>query len=230
MIISNNVDANADVNANSVTAGINGSNVFLSYGTTPTSIVTAAWTKDTAWHAIKVTRNSANLWELFLDGVSKGTGTYTGLTTSSYLQAYERSKANGWDDIRVRKYASPEPGASIGTEESPPTPTPTITPTPTPTITPTKGMDAPGLPTAGSGMYTLQQIYDYMTSGTTLTVESSFQEPTSGPRPTMKSLKQLGDAVKSLYEQCDVTAANVDSGKKFFSTVPGSWGVQTGTR
>ena len=78
-------------------------------------------------------------------------------------------------------------------------------------------------------MYTLQQIYDYLTSGAGLTVQSGFQEPASAPGPTMKTLRQLGDDVKSLYEQCDVTAAGVEQGKKFFSTQAGGWGVQTGT-
>ncbi|MCX6355134.1 MAG: hypothetical protein NTZ78_09565 [Candidatus Aureabacteria bacterium] len=91
-------------------------------------------------------------------------------------------------------------------------------------------IDAPGAPTAGSGMYTLSQIYDYIVSGTALTVQSGFQEPTSAPASTMKTMKEIGDALKSSYEQCATTiAANVESGKPFFCTQPGSWGVQTGT-
>jgi len=77
-------------------------------------------------------------------------------------------------------------------------------------------------------MYTLQNLYDFLPSGTALTVQSSFQEPTSGPGSTMKSTKEIGDAIKALYDQCDTTAADVMPGKKFFCTVSGSWGVQTG--
>ncbi|MCX6356143.1 MAG: fibrinogen-like YCDxxxxGGGW domain-containing protein [Candidatus Aureabacteria bacterium] len=90
-------------------------------------------------------------------------------------------------------------------------------------------LDSPGAPSAGSGMYTLQNLYDFLTSGTALTVQTSFQEPTSGPGSTMKSTKEIGDDVASLFGQCPATAADVKSGVKFFSTVPGSWGVQTGT-
>ena len=86
-----------------------------------------------------------------------------------------------------------------------------------------------GPPTGGSGMYTLQNLYDYLTGGTALTIQNSFQEPTSGPGPTMKSTKQIGDDVKALFNICDATGNDVRSGKKFFCTQPGSWGVRTGT-
>jgi len=91
-------------------------------------------------------------------------------------------------------------------------------------------LDSPGAPSAGSGMYTLQNLYDYLTSGAQLTVQTSFQEPTYGPTAgTMKTTKEIGDAVATSFAMCDTTAANVESGKKFFCTVSGSWGVQTGT-
>ncbi|MCX6354221.1 MAG: fibrinogen-like YCDxxxxGGGW domain-containing protein [Candidatus Aureabacteria bacterium] len=91
-------------------------------------------------------------------------------------------------------------------------------------------LDSPGAPSAGSGMYTLQNLYDYLTSGAALTVQSSFQEPTSGPGSTMKTTKQIGDDVKAVFDLCaTTTAANVESGKPFFCTQPGSWGIQTGT-
>jgi len=90
-------------------------------------------------------------------------------------------------------------------------------------------IDSPGPPSGGSGMYTLLNLYDYLTSGTALTVQTSFQEPGAGPGSTMKSTKQIGDDVKALFVQCDAAVADVKSGKKFFSTVAGSWGVKTGT-
>jgi len=89
-------------------------------------------------------------------------------------------------------------------------------------------LDSPGAPSAGSGMYTLQNLYDYLTSGATLTVQTDFQEPMSGPGSTMKTTKQIGDEVKSLFDQSDITIADVKSGKKFFCMVSGSWGIQTG--
>jgi len=90
-------------------------------------------------------------------------------------------------------------------------------------------IDSPGAPSAGSGMYTLQNLYDYLTSGTALTVPGSFQEPGAGPGSTMKSTKQIGDDVKALFVQCNATADKVLQGTKFFCTVAGSWGVKTGT-
>ena len=90
-------------------------------------------------------------------------------------------------------------------------------------------LDSPGAPSAGSGMYTLQNLYDYLTSGTALTVQSSFQEPTSGPGSTMKTTKEIGDAIKNKFNLCVATADNVEQGVTFFCTQPGSWGVRTGT-
>ncbi|MCX6354059.1 MAG: hypothetical protein NTZ78_04025 [Candidatus Aureabacteria bacterium] len=90
-------------------------------------------------------------------------------------------------------------------------------------------LDSPGAPSEGSGMYTLQNLYDYLTSDTALTVQSSFQEPTSGPSSTMKTTKEIGDVIKALHDLCNVTADNVELGKTFFCTQSGRWGVQTGT-
>ncbi|MCX6353805.1 MAG: fibrinogen-like YCDxxxxGGGW domain-containing protein [Candidatus Aureabacteria bacterium] len=90
-------------------------------------------------------------------------------------------------------------------------------------------IDSPGAPSSGSEMYTLSQIYDYMNSGIDVTPIPSFQEPSAGPGPTMKTTKEIYTALKASYEQCPATTADVKSGVKFFCTQPGSWGVQTGT-
>ncbi|MCX6355643.1 MAG: LamG domain-containing protein [Candidatus Aureabacteria bacterium] len=45
----------------------------------------------------------------------------------------------------------------------------------------------------------------------------------------MKTMNQMYDDIKAKFEECDVTAADVKQGKKFFSTVPEIWGVRTGT-
>jgi len=89
-------------------------------------------------------------------------------------------------------------------------------------------LDSPGSPSTGSGMYTLQNLYDYLTSGTALTVQSGFQEPASAPGSTMKTTKEIGDGIKAEFDQCTATAADVISGKTFFSTASGSWGIRTG--
>ncbi|MCX6354082.1 MAG: fibrinogen-like YCDxxxxGGGW domain-containing protein [Candidatus Aureabacteria bacterium] len=89
-------------------------------------------------------------------------------------------------------------------------------------------LDSPGAPSAGSGMYTLQNLYDYLTSGTALTVQTSFQEPSAAPGSTMKTTKEIGDAIKDKFNLCAATADNVEQGVTFFCTQTGSWGVQTG--
>ncbi|MCX6356229.1 MAG: hypothetical protein NTZ78_15215 [Candidatus Aureabacteria bacterium] len=89
-------------------------------------------------------------------------------------------------------------------------------------------IDSSGAPSAGSGMYTLQSLYDYIVSGTALEAKTSFQEPIAAPGSTMKSTKEVGDALKALFEQDEITPGNVEQGKKFFCMQPGNWGIQTG--
>ncbi|MCX6353922.1 MAG: hypothetical protein NTZ78_03320 [Candidatus Aureabacteria bacterium] len=112
--------------------------------------------------------------------------------------------------------------------------TPTITPsptiTPTPTVTPTKSMEPIGVPSSGSGMYTFQEIYDYLNSGSEASIAGSFQFPSAGPGSTMKTLAEIYDDIKAKLDQCEATVADVKLGKTFFSTQPGAWGVRTGTR
>jgi len=91
--------------------------------------------------------------------------------------------------------------------------------------------DSPGTP--GPSGYTLSDIYDYLNSGSTATISGHTLEPPSGAVPgdtRFKTLDQIYTDTKTKYDQCDATAANVTSGKKFFSTQSGSWGVQTGTK
>ncbi|MCX6356170.1 MAG: hypothetical protein NTZ78_14905 [Candidatus Aureabacteria bacterium] len=89
-------------------------------------------------------------------------------------------------------------------------------------------MDSSGAPSAGSGMYTLSQIYDYLNSGTEATPIAAFQGPGAAPGSTMKTTREIYVDHKAMLDQCDATALDVALGKRFFSTVSGSWGVQTG--
>lgn len=90
-------------------------------------------------------------------------------------------------------------------------------------------VDSLGAPSEGSSMYTLSQIYDYLNSGTLAPTPSSFQEPDTGPGPSMKTLRDLYDDIKAKLDACKASPANVQLGVTFFSTQPGSWGVQTGS-
>ncbi|MCX6355644.1 MAG: LamG domain-containing protein [Candidatus Aureabacteria bacterium] len=90
-------------------------------------------------------------------------------------------------------------------------------------------MDSPGVPSLGSGLYTLSQIYDFLNSGVKTTPVPGFQEPGAAPVSTMKTTKQIYDDIVAKMDQCNgTTAAEVKSGYRFFCTHAGSWGVQTG--
>ena len=77
-------------------------------------------------------------------------------------------------------------------------------------------LDSPGAPSAGSGMYTLSQIYDYLNSGTLPPTPGPFKEPSAGPASTMKNLKENYEAMATPFPQCNATADKVASGTKFF--------------
>ncbi|MCX6355619.1 MAG: DUF1566 domain-containing protein [Candidatus Aureabacteria bacterium] len=89
-------------------------------------------------------------------------------------------------------------------------------------------MDFNGAPSGGSGMYSLSQVYDYLNWGTVAPTPGPFREPGVGPGSTMKTLKEIYDDIKAKLDECGATAADVKAGKTFFSTLSGSWGVQTG--
>ncbi|MCX6353742.1 MAG: fibrinogen-like YCDxxxxGGGW domain-containing protein [Candidatus Aureabacteria bacterium] len=90
-------------------------------------------------------------------------------------------------------------------------------------------LDSPGLPSAGSGMYTISDIYNYLNSGTVAPTPGPFSPPAFGPGSTMVNLREIYNAVATPFPQCNATAAHVEAGWTFFCTQSGSWGVQTGT-
>ena len=87
-----------------------------------------------------------------------------------------------------------------------------------------------GDPAGGSGMPTLQEVYDYLVDGTAEAPNDTFQEPTGAPGSTGKTTKNIYDDIKTKFDQCtSATPDKVQSGVKFFSTDTAKWGVQTGT-
>ena len=90
-------------------------------------------------------------------------------------------------------------------------------------------IDSPGPPSAGSGVYTIEDIYNYLADGTGPTISSTFREPTAGPGPTMKSTKDIYDDVKAKFDQCNATPDQVMDTVKFFSTDAGNWGPRSGS-
>ncbi len=93
-------------------------------------------------------------------------------------------------------------------------------------------MDSPGDPgSAASKMPGMGDIYTYLTTGTPApTPGTGFTEPSSSPAGTGHTLTEIYAAVATPFPQCDATVSDVKSGKKFFCTVAGSWGLKTGTK
>jgi len=53
---------------------------------TPSTIISGTWTPSTnTWHEVKITRSADNTFELFHNGVSKGTGIDASFTSSNYM-------------------------------------------------------------------------------------------------------------------------------------------------
>ena len=83
-------------------------------------LITSSLAFDTDWHTLKLRRDSSGNFELFEDDVSLGTIADTSHITSNELRL-KSAGANhpglNVDNIRVRKYASSEPVATLGEEE-----------------------------------------------------------------------------------------------------------------
>ena len=91
-------------------------------------------------------------------------------------------------------------------------------------------IDSPGTqPSAGSGMYTLQELYDYLVSGIAPSLSGVFGEPAAGPGSTGKTTKGIYDGIKALFDAANATAGQVLDNATFFSTDPANWGPTTGT-
>ncbi|MBP7866321.1 MAG: hypothetical protein KA419_10255 [Acidobacteria bacterium] len=90
--------------------------------------------------------------------------------------------------------------------------------------------DSPGPPNTTAGhMPTLQELYDYLMSGTLPAPPAPFQEPAAGPGGTMKTLLQIYSDMRALLDQVTVAETEVLSGRKYFSTSPAGWGIWSGT-
>lgn len=84
----------------------------------PTGLIEAGWDLDTERHEVTVTRLSGGNWEIFYDGVSKGTvgdNTYSQLNIMAIRVGWAYPGTVYIDVYRVRSYSSPEPTSAIGT-------------------------------------------------------------------------------------------------------------------
>ncbi|MDM8522812.1 DUF1566 domain-containing protein, partial [Desulfococcaceae bacterium HSG8] len=75
--------------------------------------------------------------------------------------------------------------------------------------------DYSGSPADGSGMPTLEEVYDYLISGTPETPNASFEEPTAGPGAAMKTTREIYDAIKA-ERDTDLTAGNIKKSVEIF--------------
>ena len=83
---------------------------------------------------------------------------------------------------------------------------------------------------ADSQMFTLEQIYQRLTSGAAGTKMTTFTEPASAPGTgTMHTLDEIMAKAPALDASNGATTANVASGKTFWGLTAGQWGLQTGT-
>lgn len=92
-------------------------------------------------------------------------------------------------------------------------------------------LDSPAAPDeAGSAMYTLEDIYNRLDSGTQGSKrEGAFVEPGAGPAGTGRTLDEVMDKAPALDDADGATAADVKKDKTFWGLRSGEWGLQTGT-
>ncbi len=88
--------------------------------------------------------------------------------------------------------------------------------------------DSPAAPTdPGSAMWTLDDIYNRLSSGTPGEKRSgAFTEPASGPGSTGYTLDQIMIAAPSVDDTNGATASDVAPGKTFWGLTSGAWGRQ----
>jgi len=87
-----------------------------------------------------------------------------------------------------------------------------------------------GIDSADSAMYTLEDIYNRLSSGTTGSLRSSsFTEPSSGPGSTGRSLNDIMGKAPTMDETSGADPEFVVGGKTYWGISKDNWGLQTGT-
>lgn len=71
----------------------------------PTSVINSVFAGDTDEHNVKIVRKSGGKWEIFLDDISKGTGTDNTYTTMSYIVIRSFGINDRIDNIRIYRTA-----------------------------------------------------------------------------------------------------------------------------
>jgi len=79
-----------------------------------------------------------------------------------------------------------------------------------------------------SQMYTLEQIYQRLVSGSAGEKMENFTEPATGPGITMHTLNDIMN-VAPVINASGAMTSEVKAGKTFWGLTEGEWGLQTGT-
>ena len=91
-------------------------------------------------------------------------------------------------------------------------------------------LDSPGAPADGSGMYSLEDIYNRLNTGASGTQGGPFKEPSAGPTAgTGHNLNEVMGKAPAEDDTNGAAPANVGLGKTFWGLGSGNWGPQTGT-
>ena len=92
-------------------------------------------------------------------------------------------------------------------------------------------LDSPAAPTsAGSAMYTLEDIYNRLNAGTAGAKRTgAFTEPSSGPVAGGHTLNDVMGKAPYVDNATGAGVADVTSGKKFWGLTSSGWGIKTGT-
>ena len=92
-------------------------------------------------------------------------------------------------------------------------------------------LNPPAAPTsAGSAMYTLEDIYNRLDSGISGSKRSgSFTEPTLGPGAGGRTLDEVMEKAPTADDVSGAAVSDVLEGKTFWGLTGSAWGIKTGT-
>jgi hypothetical protein len=90
-------------------------------------------------------------------------------------------------------------------------------------------LDNSSTPAEGSGMPTTKAIFQQLSSGKITAIPGAFQEPTSGPGSSGRSLSEIQRKLPTFATISAARPSDVKAGMKYWGLKDGSWGVQTGT-
>jgi hypothetical protein len=100
-----------------------------------------------------------------------------------------------------------------------------------PRSVPAGSLDTPAAPTdAASALFTVEDLYQHLSTGATRAKRTgAFAEPSATPSATGHTLDQVMALAPALDDASGAAAADVLSGKTYWSLLSSGWGVKSGT-